>query len=129
MCHVRILVVDPEARQLDTICRGLFVFGHEAVPAATAEEAARLLAAPSPRAFEVLLTDVGTPDPSGMALLQAVQALTPALPTVIMTGLTHGADIAALRGLGTAVIAKPFRPDELDAAVRAAAAGRDGAVP
>jgi CheY-like chemotaxis protein len=31
---VRILVVDPEPRQRETICRGLFVFGHEVVAAA-----------------------------------------------------------------------------------------------
>jgi DNA-binding response OmpR family regulator len=121
--RVRILVVDPEPRQLETICRGLFVFGHEAAPAANAEDAARVLAAPGARGLDLVVTDVRTPDCRGIALLEAVRAITPALPALIVTGLTQAADVAALRALGTAVLVKPFTPAELDAAVRAVATG------
>ena len=123
--RVRILVVDPEPRQLETICRGLFVFGHEVMPAATADDAAGLLGRRHIRGFDLLLTDIRTLDHRGIALFDVVHGMVPSLPTLIMTGLTNPADIGALRALGTAVLVKPFTPDDLDAAVRAVARERD----
>jgi DNA-binding response OmpR family regulator len=125
--RVRILVVDPEPRQLETICRGLFVFGHEAIPAATPEDAARLLAGRGDRHFDLLVIDVRTPDHRGIALFEVVHGMAPSLPTLITTGLAKPADVALLRTVGTAVLVKPFTPDELDAAVRTVAARQDAA--
>jgi DNA-binding response OmpR family regulator len=125
--RVRILVVAPEPTELETICRGLFVFGHHAMPAATPDDAARLLAGCGDRWFDLLLVDVRTPDHRGTALFEVVHAMAPSLPTLITTGLANPADVAALRTVATAVLVKPFTPDELDAAVRTVTARQDAA--
>ncbi|HET9599581.1 MAG TPA: response regulator [Anaeromyxobacteraceae bacterium] len=126
---MRILVVDPEPRQRETICRGLFVFGHEVVAAASPEEAVRRLAAPAELPFDLLLTDVRALDDRGVELLAAVRRVAPSLAALLTTGLTQPADVAALRELGHAVLVKPFTPDELDGAVRAAGDARSAAAP
>jgi DNA-binding response OmpR family regulator len=127
--RVRILVVDPEPRQRETICRGLFVFGHEVVAAGTAEEAVRRLAASEDRAFDLLVTDLRDLDAPGLDLLAALRRVAPSISALVTTGLTRPADVAALRELGHAVLVKPFTPDELDAAVRAAGGGREPPAP
>jgi DNA-binding response OmpR family regulator len=119
---VRILVVDVETRQLDTLCRGLFVCGHDAAPAPSAEEATRLLAAQAAPPFDLVVTDVRAPDHPGVALVARVRELAPSLPVLVITGLADAARLASIRGLGTAVLVKPFTPDELDVAVRAVGA-------
>jgi DNA-binding response OmpR family regulator len=126
---VRILVVDPEPRHRETICRGLFVFGHEVVAAATAEEAVRRVGASEDVAFDLLVTDLRSLDAPGLELLAALRRIAPSLSVLVTTGLTQPADVAALRELGHAVLVKPFTPDELDAAVRAAAGGREPGAP
>lgn len=123
---MRILVVDDEPTQLETICRGLFVCGHDPCPARSVAEARALLTARGPAAFDVLLTDITAPGAAGAALMGVVRAIAPTLPMLVLTGLTHGSGLAAIRALRVPVLAKPFTPAELDAAVRAAGAGGDG---
>lgn len=123
---VRILVVDDEPTQLETICRGLFVCGHDPCPARSVAEARLLLSACGTPAFDLLLTDISAPDAPGAALVGIARAIAPALPMLVVTGLTHGPGLAAVHALGAPVLAKPFTPAELDAAVRAAGEGGGG---
>jgi len=126
---VRILVVDPEPRQRETICRGLFVFGHEVVAATSVEEAVRRLAGSADLPFDLMLIEVRGLDGRGLDLFGALRRVAPSLAALVTTGLTQPADVAALREHGHAVLVKPFTPAELDAAVRAAGAVRDPAAP
>jgi DNA-binding response OmpR family regulator len=121
---VRILVVDSEPRHRETICRGLFVFGHEVVAAATGEDASRGLAGCAGRGFDLLVTEVRALDDPGLELLAVLRRSAPELATLVTTGLSQPADVAALRALGHPVLVKPFTPDELDAAVRAVGGAR-----
>ena len=124
---MRILVADDDPTQLETICRGLFVCGHRVAPARSRADAEALLAARGAGAFDLLLTDITRTDDLGRALVEVARAIAPSLPILVITGLTSGPELAALHALGAPVLAKPFRPDELDAAARAAAAaGRHG---
>jgi DNA-binding response OmpR family regulator len=120
---VRILVADDDARQLETICRGLFLCGHEASPARSAAEAEALLVARGAGAFDLLLAEITRPDDLGLALVETARGIAPSLPILIITGLTHGPGLASVHALGTSVLAKPFTPHDLDAAIRAAAVG------
>jgi DNA-binding response OmpR family regulator len=119
---VRILVVDPEPRQLETICRGLFVCGHEPSPARSIEDARRLLAAAGASGFELILADIQAPGSPGIELLEVARGASPSLPVLVLTGLTDARRLAELDGLGTSILVKPFTPSELDAAIREAAA-------
>ena len=112
---MRVLVVDGERDQRETVCRGLFLCGHEACPAATPTEAASLLAAGD---FDLLLTDVTTP--RDLATLEMLRRLASSLPLLITTALT---DLSVLDCFCAPVLTKPFTPDELDEAVRAAKIG------
>jgi DNA-binding response OmpR family regulator len=123
---VRILVADDDPTQLETICRGLFVCGHDVAPARSGADAEALLATPGAGAFDLLLTDITRKDDLGRALIEVARVIAPSLPILVITGLTSGPDLAALHALGAPVLAKPFTPDELDQAARAAAAAGGG---
>ncbi|BBK30386.1 PAS domain S-box-containing protein [Stella humosa] len=87
--------------------------GLRVIEAATAAEAlARVEAA----AVDVLVTDVGLPDLSGLELAARVRAIVPALPILFATGHAFLPEAAALGR--TAVVAKPYDAEELGRMIR-----------
>lgn len=121
---LRALVVDDE----ETIARAakrLLERGDFCVTSVTsAREALALL---EREAFDVVLTDRSMPEMNGEQLCREVSARWPLVPLVVMTGLADDADIKMLRGLGVrAVVHKPFRRDELFAALRAVTTVKGG---
>lgn len=117
---MRILVFDDDPAQLETICRGLFLCGHEVCSARSVADAGTLLAVRGADAFDLLLTDVSGPEDVGATLVEVARTVAPALPALVITGSTDGPELAAVYALGRAVLTKPFTPDELEAAIRAA---------
>ncbi len=80
--------------------------GHQAVALAHEER------------FDLLLTDIKMPGMGGLEAFQAISAFNPDIVAVVMTGFgTLDFAIEALRLGVSEFVLKPFRPDELNAAV------------
>jgi len=112
-----ILVVDDESDQLESICRGLFLFGYETIPASNGASAFEALEKKAPHAVDLLVTDLTMPRVSGFELITAVQRTYPALPIIAVTGLAPDPRVDVLRAQGILVLQKPFSPDQLNHAV------------
>jgi CheY-like chemotaxis protein len=90
--------------------------GFTAVPAASAQEALRLIA--SGLTPDLVLADFAMPEMTGVELAKAVRASCPNLAVILATG--YG-DREALEELGeTQILWKPYDDDELMAAILAA---------
>lgn len=111
-------MVDDEQHQLDSVCRGLRLYGFDAHGVHRVDAAIERLAAGDH--FDLLITDLTMPGRSGLDLLQRVRQDWPGLPVLVTTGLAETHEVRAVRALGVPLLGKPFGPDELDAAVRGA---------
>jgi DNA-binding NtrC family response regulator len=93
--------------------------GHRTVSAANVEEALALIQ--GDLSVEVLFTDINLVEngPSGIDLAREARAIRPKLHVLYTTGevVTDGAK--ALMVEGSAVLAKPYTPDQLTAAITA----------
>jgi PAS domain S-box-containing protein len=112
---VRVLFVEDDRDNRDATAALLRLQGHEVAACATAGEA---LAALERGDWQVLLADVQLPDMDCAGLVARVRRRRPGIGVVLVTG--H--DPAHVRGLGLSdpVLTKPFGPEQLQAAVRAA---------
>jgi len=115
---LRILVVDDEQHQLDTVCRGLNLYGYRCDGVLSVEAALKSLAGENGDRFDLLLTDLTMPGRSGLELIERVQEQKPGLPIVVITGLAQTVEIDVVRGLGIPILTKPFDPDTLDVTIR-----------
>ena len=111
----RILIVDDEPHQVETVCRGLFLFGYECRGVTGVDEALSVL--DGGFRADLLLTDLTMPEQSGIALIQAARARFPGLPMLVMTGLVQTEDTAAVAALGIPLLQKPFDPETLVRAI------------
>ena len=123
---LRILVVEnhPDTRQgLDLFLKML---GHQ-VRFAENMQAALLLAADSGEEFDLLLSDIFLPDGNGWELLRQLDQNGHRPPHAFaMSGVGSNADVAKSEAAGFEKhLIKPFRPDELETALQAAAAGKE----
>jgi two-component system, cell cycle sensor histidine kinase and response regulator CckA len=122
-----VLVVDDDAAVRGAVCRMLRASGYAVLEAAHGAEAWAILDEERPP-VDLVLTDVCMPQMGGPALAARVAAARPVLPVLFMTGSADSlAELAAAAGrpvaaLCRAVLRKPFTPDELLRAVRAALA-------
>ena len=81
----RVLVVEDEAYVRDSLVAVLRAKGFDAEPAASAAEAVALVAkAP----VDLVLSDLRMPGTGGLELLRRLQAVSPEIPVIILTG--HG---------------------------------------
>lgn len=69
-------------------------------------------------AFDLMVLDTGLPGMDGLSVLRRLRAEGSALPVIVLTTRTTGADTAALLGGADDVIAKPFRLEDLVSRVR-----------
>ena len=75
-----------------------------------------------PHRFDVVLLDMSMPDMGGEAVLRALRSVNPELPAVLMSGFSAVNLHAVLADLAVqGFVQKPFRPDQVVSAVRAAA--------
>lgn len=76
------------------------------------------VAALKKEAFDLVITDLRMPKISGMEILQAVKAVSPAVPVILITAYSTVDSAVQAMKLGAAdYVAKPFKNDELCAAV------------
>jgi CheY-like chemotaxis protein len=111
-----ILVVDDDQAVLRSTVRALEALGYTAVPAASAQEALRLLI--DGLTTDLVLADFAMPEMTGVELAKAVHTNYPNLAVILVTG--YG-DREAFEELGeTQILRKPYDDDELMAAILAA---------
>ncbi len=116
-----VLVVDDEASLRDLMVRVLEELGCRVLHAGTAAEALRV-ASESGADLDLLLTDVVLPgDLQGNDLAHEITLSRPELPVLYVSGYTRDALVSAGRlNPGVNLLEKPFSPEALRVAVRAA---------
>jgi signal transduction histidine kinase/ActR/RegA family two-component response regulator len=112
--HLRVLAVDDEPSVGSMVRRILRPQGHSVVTATSGEEALERLAGD---AFDVMISDVGMgPGMNGWELVERVRQSWPTMHVVLATGWGAAIDSSEARARGVdAVIAKPYRPADLEA--------------
>jgi CheY-like chemotaxis protein len=93
-----ILLVEDDADSLAALTRLITLTGHRALAAANAAEALRL--AESQRC-DLVVSDVGLPDRSGLDLMRELASLY-AIPGIAVSGYTDAADVNACERAGFA---------------------------
>ena len=93
-----ILLVEDDRDSLLALARLLTLTGHRPLPAATAAEALRLAAS---QRCDVVVSDVGLPDRSGLDLMRELASLY-RLPGIAVSGYTEPADVKECERAGFA---------------------------
>jgi CheY-like chemotaxis protein len=93
-----ILLVEDDRDSLLALARLLTLTGHRPLPAGTAAEALRLAAS---QRCDVVVSDVGLPDRSGLELMRELAALY-RLPGIAVSGYTEPADVKECERAGFA---------------------------
>jgi two-component system response regulator AtoC len=107
----RVLVVDDDRRMRRTLQIVIESMGLESVAAADAHEAGEQLRSAT---FDLVLTDLKMPGPTGLELLERIRADHPKLPVVLITAYgTIQTAIDAMRGGAADFVLKPFDNDHL----------------
>jgi PAS domain S-box-containing protein/excisionase family DNA binding protein len=113
---LRILLVDDHVDTLKILRRILESDGHSITPAASVREATR---ASESGEFDLLISDIGLPDGTGMDVVRAARAAHPDLPAIAMTGFGMEQDIRNSEQAGfTMHLTKPVDVNSLEAAIR-----------
>jgi len=114
----RILLVEDDPAILELLRRQIASDGYEALVVSDGEQARQALGAQDP---DVMVVDVNLPGLSGMELLRVAREEAPSTEVVLMTAYaTVDAAIECLRAGAVDLLRKPFRNEELSAAVAAA---------
>lgn len=127
---MRVLNIDEDRNQLETIGRGLMLMGHDVVSTTDENEALQLLERPGEMPVDLLLTDLTEPGAPGHRVVERARVFHPGLPIVALTGLLVTPDVRTLRRLGVRLLKKPFDPAQLarvlDATVPCSCVTREG---
>ncbi len=110
---MRVLVVDDERNQRETICRGLFLYGYECISVNDLEDAMQVLRGPDGESIEMLITDMTIPGANGCGLIDNIMGLRRNLPILVIAGLNRTAEIDRVRRRGIPILQKPFDPEHL----------------
>ena len=122
MAGERILIVDDDPFTLELLTESLSEQGFQTVAAQDGQRALEIL---SRGEFQVALMDLSLPGIEGMDLVREVNATAPETAVIIMTGYpTLDSAIQALRHGAGDYIVKPFKVQEVAAAVEKALAQR-----
>lgn len=115
MSYERILVADDEHDVCRMCVRVLELAGYRAVGVNSGQDAVERATAET---FDLLLTDLKMPKMGGLEAYQRIREINPDVAAVVMTGFgTMESAIEALRLGCSGFVLKPFRPDELTAAI------------
>ncbi len=114
---MKILVVDDEPHQLDTVRRGLFLYGYDSEGVGDVNTALTVLEGPDGDSFHLVLTDLTMPGNSGLNLIKQARKTRPTLPIIVITGLAATDEIETIQQQGIPILQKPFEPDDLHNAI------------
>jgi DNA-binding NtrC family response regulator len=111
-----VLVIDDERVVREAVRR---VLEAEGLKVATAGDAASGIAHPDVQICRLVVCDLMLPDRSGMEVLEALRAVRPGLPVVLITGFATPDHAVRAQEAGAAdFLAKPFEAEELLDVVR-----------
>ena len=114
-CRLLLVEDNPDAAEILAIC--LQEYGYQAELAASCADALALARA---KPFDVVLTDLGLPDGSGVDI---GRTLSPQLPVVALSGYGAAADLRRTQAAGFAGhLVKPAEPEEVHTALQQALA-------
>jgi len=114
-----LLIVDDDNFIRDTLHELLSV-SHECHTADRAEQALAYL---DIETYDAVLTDLSMPGLSGREILKRIQAKHSATPVIVISGMSNEAEAKELTEMGAfAYFAKPFKLEEIEAAVERAIA-------
>jgi CheY-like chemotaxis protein len=124
----RVLLVEDHADTARVLARLLGVNGHTVTTMHCIAEALEVLRVDE---FDILLSDIGLPDGTGIDLIRAVrQELCKKIPAVALTGFGMDEDIARTREAGfDEHLTKPINLARLIETIRRVGAGKAGAAP
>jgi DNA-binding NtrC family response regulator len=109
-----LLIVDDDNLVRDTL-HELFSASHECHTADRAEQALAYLEIET---YDAVLTDISMPGLSGRDLLRYIQARHSATPVIVISGMSNDHDAREIIDAGAfAYFAKPFKLEEIEAAV------------
>jgi len=112
-----VMFVDDEAGLAAIVQRLLLLEGFDVTICSGGEEALRTF---DPERHDLVVTDYGMPDLTGVQVAAAIKRRAPAVPILLVTGWGSDLDASAPPPGVTAVIGKPFRLAALVEAVRSA---------
>ena len=120
---LRVLLVEDHLDTLRTLRRLMESMGFAVTAASTVAAALRLVGA---HEFDVLVSDIGLPDATGLELMRQIRERGLALPGVALTGYGMESDIRSTREVGfDAHLTKPVDVSHLAATVRRLARQQD----
>jgi PAS domain S-box-containing protein len=114
----RLLFVEDDPDQLETVPRLLADLGYRVTPAPDARQALRRIR-DSAVPFDLVITDFDMPGMDGMAFTRRLEELDPALPVIMVSGRRNAAERATESPSIRRVVLKPYDRSTLAAAVRA----------
>ena len=110
-----ILVVDDEPNICESIQKALSRSGYDVTTSLNPFQALRSL---ETRTFDLVLCDIRMPEMDGLELLARIKETNPSISVVMITGYgSIESAVAAIKAGADDYISKPFRADELRAAV------------
>jgi len=113
---LRILVIEDEKELAEGLQQMLSLFGHQVDLAFGGREGLHQFAEGT---YDLVFTDLGMPNLSGLDVAEAIKTQTPSIPILLITGSGNHVDLSEVKGLGIdGVVAKPFRIGEIVQAMR-----------
>ena len=106
---VRLLLVDDEARFVETLSKRLTARGFDVEGALGGPQALELLDA---RPFDVVLLDVWMPGMDGLEVLKAIRRLHPSVKVILVSG--NASINAAIEGMRLGAVDYLLKPVEID---------------
>ncbi len=113
-----VLIVDNDSTQVESLCRGMFLYGHKCIKKTSISDAIDFLNMPDSPNVDLLLTDITTPGSTGFQLIRHARSLHPGLPIIAVCGLNSIDKVEIGKQVGILVLRRPFSPDRLDHAIR-----------
>ena len=105
----RVLVLEDDPANRETLCALLTQMGHTPVPAATGEHALHMLDAGAE--LDLIITDVVMPGMGGIEFARRARELRPGLPIVLVTGDADA--IESVLADGMVAMLKPYSIETL----------------
>ena len=111
----RIIFVEDDADQLQTIPRVLALLGYKVTPVKSGRNALRIIEQQAE--CDLIITDYDMPEMNGLELAREVERIAPHMPIIMVSGRNMAADMARLADNVREVVPKPYNKTTLAAAI------------
>ena len=123
--HERILLVDDEETQVQSVRKMLERLGYRVAVKTNSEEALALFRN-APQTFDLVITDQTMPRMTGVNLASEILRTRPDIPVILCTGFSEMVDANGAKGLGVReFLMKPFSVREMAESIRRALEKKD----